>query len=199
MTEEELAENEDPTTEATTDTHEQAPAEPVTEEDRIAELEAQVSDLQQALLRTRADFDNIRKRLRREADEAGGRAVARFVRPMLSELDNFGHALTAADPNKFQEFAMGVTMIRDNLVNHLGSSGVEIIPCDGVFDPKWHEVVQEVPSPDHDKGTIVDIARQGYKIGDQVLRAAQVLVASAPPAPASDEQSVDAKEEESAE
>ena len=93
MTEEELAENEDPTTEATTDTDEPVPAEPVTEEDRIAELEAQVSDLQQALLRTRADFDNIRKRLRREADEAGGRAVARFVRPMLSELDNFGHAI----------------------------------------------------------------------------------------------------------
>ena len=100
---------------------------------------------------------------------------------MLSELDNFGHALTAADPNKFQEFAMGVTMIRDNLINHLGGSGVEVIPSDGVFDPKWHEVIQEMPSAEHEKGTIVEVARQGYKLGDQVLRASQVIVAAATP------------------
>ena len=77
---------------------------------------------------------------------------------------------------------MGVTMIRDNLLSHLSGSGVEIIPCEGTFDPKWHEVIQEIPVPDQEKGTIVEIARQGYKIGDQVLRAAQVLVAAGQPA-----------------
>lgn len=142
-------------------------------------LQHRLAEVSEQLLRERADFDNTRKRLRREADAAGARAVGRFVRPLLVELDNFGHALEAANPEKFQDFALGVTMIRENLVRLLGDHGVEPVSTEGRFDPAWHEVVAEVES-EAEKGTILDIQRQGYRMGDQVLRAAQVVVAKGP-------------------
>lgn len=140
-------------------------------------LRAQVQELQQRLIRQQADFDNIRKRLRRESEEAGTRAVVRFVRPMLTELDNFEHALLAANPEKFQDFAMGVTMIKTNLDGLLDGAGISQIPAEGIFDPARHEVLSEIEQADAERGTIVQVARTGYMCGDQVVRAAQVIVA----------------------
>lgn len=149
--------------------------------DELSQLQQEVADLRDTMLRQRADFENIRKRLRREAEEAGNRAIARFVRPILEELDNFQRALLAANPEQFQDFAMGVTMIKSNLEGTLNSAGIEQIPTEGVFDPAVHEVISEVEVADQPRGTIVDVARSGYKLGNQVIRAAQVIV-SRPPA-----------------
>jgi len=146
----------------------------------VDEMRAELDELKQRMLRQQADFDNTRKRLRREAEEAGQRALVRFVRPVLGELDNFRLALDAASPEKFQDFAMGVSMIRDNLDGILRESGIEPIPAEGVFDPQWHEVVAEVEDPDQPRGTIAEVQRHGYRLGDQVVRAAQVIVTRPP-------------------
>lgn len=151
------------------------------QDDPLAALQEQVAELQARVLRERADFDNIRKRLRREAEEAGTRAVLRFVRPLLSELDNFQLALSAADPERFQDFVVGVSMIKNNLDNLLSQHCIEAIPCEGVFDPRWHEVMQEMEVPDRQRGEIIEVLRSGWKLGNQVVRAAQVIVARPPP------------------
>ncbi len=88
--------------------------------------------------RNQAEFDNIRKRLRKEADEAGTRAVARAVKPLLNEIDNLGRALEAANPEAFNEFAQGVTLTRQNLLSALQGQGIEAILCEGLFDPTVH-------------------------------------------------------------
>jgi len=176
-----------------------APAEaevPEVETDPVTELEQQVGELKEQLLRQRADFENARKRFRREAEEAGQRAIARFARPILGELDNFDRALQAANPEQFQEFAMGVSMIKSNLDNVLGDYGLEKIPCEGVFDPALHEVIQEVEDADQPRGTIVSVERVGYRLGNQVVRSAQVVV-SRPPADASTADDADAQAEAS--
>ncbi|TVR14461.1 MAG: nucleotide exchange factor GrpE [Planctomycetota bacterium] len=151
------------------------------EDDEVTRLRQECQALKEQLLRERADFDNIRKRLRREAEEAGQRAVARFVRPMLLQLDNFGLALEAANPEAFNDFAMGVTMIRDGLVATLADAGITPVEEQGAFDPAVHEVVAEVPA-DAPKGHIVAVQRRGYRMQEQLVRSAQVVVSAGPAA-----------------
>jgi molecular chaperone GrpE len=145
-----------------------------------AEFEAarqQVVEWKERCMRQQAEFENVRKRLRKEADEAGGRAVARFVRPILDQLDNLDRAITAADPAAFVEFAQGVTMIRESLRATLTASGIEMVPGEGVFDPAVHEALAEEAREGVAKGTILAVHRSGWKLKDQLIRSAQVVVA----------------------
>lgn len=145
-----------------------------------AEFEATrqaVVEWKERCMRQQAEFENVRKRLRKEADESGTRAVARFVRPLLDQLDNLDRAIAAADPAAFVEFAQGVTMIRESLRASLAASGIEPIPGEGAFDPAVHEVLAEEVRADLPKGHIVQVHRSGWKIRDQLIRSAQVVVA----------------------
>ncbi len=143
-------------------------------------LRDELREVRDRAARAQADFDNARKRLRKEADESGTRAVIRFVRPILDQLDNFGRALDAAKPEAFAEFAQGVSMIHANLASALTQAGIETVPAEGLFDPAVHEVIAEVERADVPKGTIVEVFRPGYRLKDQLVRAAQVVVAKPP-------------------
>lgn len=149
----------------------------------VAEYEAlkrDVAEWKDRCLRNQAEFDNIRKRLRKEADEAGVRAVARAVKPLLNEIDNLGRAIDSATVEGFNEFAQGVTLTRDNLRGALQGQGIEQIPCEGVFDPTVHEVIAEQEDASVPKGTILQVFRAGYQVKGQLVRTAQVVVAKAP-------------------
>jgi len=152
-------------------------AEPV---DELTELHQQIGELKERMVRAQAEFDNVRKRLRREADEAGTRAVVRFCRPVLDQIDNLSRALNVANPEAFTDFAQGVSMIREGLLMALASQGIEQVPAEGIFDPTVHEVLAEAENADVPKGTIVDIHRAGYRLKDQLVRTAQVVVARPP-------------------
>ena len=146
----------------------------------VAEFEAmrgQVVEWKERCMRNQAEFENIRKRLRKEADEARTRGVAHFVRPILDQLDNLDRALGAAAPESFSEFAQGVTMIRESLSASLTAAGIEPIPKEGVFDPSIHEVLAEEAREGMAKGTILLTHRSGWKLKDQLIRSAQVVVA----------------------
>ncbi len=151
-----------------------------------SELEAlrrEGAEWKERCARSQAEFDNARKRLRKEADEAGTRAVARFVKPVLGEIDNLERAIGAANPAAFAEFASGVAMIHANLQSALRNAGIETVPVEGQFDPAVHEVIAERESADQPRGTIVAVHRPGYRLKDQLVRAAQVVVARPPAAP----------------
>ncbi len=150
---------------------------------KVGEYEAfkrDVGEWRERCMRSQAEFENVRKRLRKEADEAGTRAVARFVKPILTELDNLERAVMSATPEAFAEFAQGVSMIQTNLATALRGAGIETISCEGIFDPSVHEVLAEAENGDVPKGTIVQVFRPGYKLKDQLVRAAQVVVAKPP-------------------
>ena len=145
----------------------------------VSEFEAakrEAGEWKDRCLRNQAEFENIRKRLRKEADEAGSRGVVRAVKPLLNEIDNLTRALESATPESFSEFAQGVTLIRENLANALKGQGLETIVCEGIFDPTVHEVIAEQES-EQPKGTILSAFRSGYKLKDQLVRTAQVVVA----------------------
>jgi molecular chaperone GrpE len=140
-------------------------------------LRAEVAEWKERCVRGQAEFDNARKRLRKEADEAGTRAVARFVKPILNELDNLERALESAKPEAVAEFVQGVTMIRENLRAALANAGIEEVPTDGAFDPALHEAIAEVERDDLPRGHIAQVHRAGFRLKDQLVRTAQVVVA----------------------
>jgi len=122
------------------------------------------------------------------AEDQGGESVEDVLRaqvaelqePLLTEMDNFERAIGAASPDAFQDFATGVSMIKQNVDDILASQGIEAIPAEGVFDPALHEVVSEVEDAERKRGEIVEVFRTGYRLGGQVIRAAQVVVARPP-------------------
>jgi molecular chaperone GrpE len=152
----------------------EAPSAPPSELD-TARREA--AEWKERALRGQAEFENARKRMRKEADEAGTRAVARFVKPILDQLDNLERALAAAKPEAFAEFAQGVTMIRENLLAALAGQGIEPVPAEGAFDPTHHEAIAEEERDDLPKGHVARVHRTGYRLKDQLVRSAQVVVA----------------------
>lgn len=150
---------------------------------RVAELEAALRETRERQARAQADFENARKRLRREAAEAGDRAVARFAGPVLTEVDHIDRAIAAAeaDPASLRQ---GVAMIRENLMAALKAAGIEPVAAEGVFDPAVHEVVAELERADLAKGAIIEVFRPGWKLRETLIRAAQVVVARPPRPPA---------------
>ena len=149
-------------------------------EEALAKLASEVAEWRERCARLQAEFDNSRRRLRKEAEEAGDRAIARAVRPFLDQIDNLGRALDAAKPEAFTEFAQGVQLVRDNLIAALGVVGVVAIPASGAFDPTQHEAIADFATTDTPKGHIVQIHRTGWKLKDQLVRTAQVVVAKPP-------------------
>ncbi len=129
--------------------------------------------------RARAEFANYKRRVERDQSEAHqivtGRVIARF----LDVLDDFERALT--DPPTESEaatWAKGVSLILRKLQAVLEAEGVERIPADGQpFDPNWHEAVLHEDSDQHEPGQITGVLRPGYRIGERVIRPAQVKVA----------------------
>lgn len=150
------------------------------------QLKRDALEWKERCVRQQAEFENVRKRLRKEADESGTRATARTVKPVLTEIDNLERAISAANPAAFSDFAQGVTMINENLKSALAGLGLERIACEGIFDPAVHEVLAEQETADQPRGSIVQVHRSGWKLKDQLVRAAQVVVAR-PPAVAAPE------------
>jgi molecular chaperone GrpE len=147
---------------------------PVAEFER---LKHEVLEWKERCMRQQAEFENARRRLRKEADEAGTRATARSVKPVLNEMDNLSRAIGAATSESFSDFAQGVAMIHENLKAALGGMGLEPVSSEGIFDPAVHEVLAEQECADLPRGTIVQVHRSGWKLKDQLVRAAQVVVA----------------------
>ena len=127
-----------------------------------------------------AEFEEARLRLRREISKDVERARRDVIAEMLDVVDNLERALDAArkSPN-LDALQQGVEMVHRQFLSKLESLGVKpIAAASRPFDPSLHEAITTVPaaSPDQD-GIIVGVVRQGYTIGDEVLRPAAVAVA----------------------
>ncbi len=155
------------------------------EQQRIAELEARVLQAEAALaeerekfLRKVADFENTRRRITGDAQRTAESKKTEFIQQALSIADNLEMALlTPADKETVDHLTTGVRMTLEKFYQLLREHGIEKIPSlDQPFDPNRHEAVsmQKIEGkPDH---TIVQVYREGYIKGDQVLRYAQVVV-----------------------
>jgi molecular chaperone GrpE len=150
-----------------------------------AELEKALADAtkyKDQLLRTAADFDNFRKRTRRDLEDAQRKGLERALIELLPVSDNLERAVQAAQgTNDVGAIVDGVRMVLRFLEDALSRLGVERVPSvGGSFDPALHEAVQHVPS-DAAPGTVVSEMVPGYRLGGKLLRAAVVAVAAPRP------------------
>src|SRR5258705_1808810 len=128
--------------------------------------------------RTRADFDNYRKRVAKETSEALARGKAELARELLPVIDNLERALEAGrDPSAHEALASGVAMVHDELGSRLQRAGVEAFdPIGERFDPQLHEALSTRPEEGTEAGVVVETLEKGYRLNGQVLRPARVVV-----------------------
>ncbi len=159
----------------------------------INELEAERDKLKDQLLRTAADYDNFRKRSKRELADAIRRVredVLREILPIADNLQRAAEAVTSAKDVK--SVAEGVAMVKLQLDEIIGRFGIERFESVGhPFDPNIHDAVQRQPTSEHPPGTVVAEMMPGYVMGERLLRAAMVVVAAPPVQDESDHDSAE--------
>jgi len=166
------------------------PAEPLPPSPALTpeELAAnEIASLKDQLLRTRAEFDNIRKRLTREKEESLRYANQAILSDLLPLLDHLELGLQAASSaTDAQSVVTGVKLIQSQFDRFLTDHGVTPIDALGKpFDPNWHEALSQEPSPGKPEGLVLHQRRRGYKIGDRLLRPTSVITVGPSPTPAS--------------
>ncbi|HSD25139.1 MAG TPA: nucleotide exchange factor GrpE [Solirubrobacterales bacterium] len=146
--------------------------------DELAAAKRERDEYLQLAQRTKADFENYRKRVARETTEALARGKADLARQLLPALDNLERALAAgADASTHDALVKGVAMVRDELHSRLQSAGVEPFdPTGERFDPQLHEALSTMPSEGTESGVVLETVEKGYRLDGQVLRAAKVVV-----------------------
>lgn len=148
--------------------------------EEIERIKAEAEAARDRLLRAAAEYDNLRKRLEREREEAMKYIAERIVLDIIPILDNLERAIKSAksDQNKnFDALLQGVEMIHKQMLNVLEKYGVSVIEAQGQpFDPRVHEAIMQIPSPDHPENTVVEEFEKGYMLHDKVIRPAKVIV-----------------------
>jgi molecular chaperone GrpE len=171
-----------------------APAEapaaaPSTPEERIAALEAEKADTRDRMLRIAAEFENYKKRARKEQTDSEAKVRESVLRDMLEVIDNLDRATAATGgATDLQSVQQGIALVLRLFAQKLERYDVKPLDAKGKpFDPRLHEAISQAPSADVAPGTVLAELQKGYKVGDRLLRPAAVVVAIAPPAsPAND-------------
>ncbi len=147
----------------------------------LTEAEAKVKDANEKYLRTYAEFDNFRKRIAREKEEALRYGNERFVKELLPVLDGLEQALSHAEASDKQAIVQGVQLVLRQFLKVLESFGVTPVDAVGLpFDPHHHEAMAHHESEEHDPHTVVNEYRRGYKMHDRLIRPSLVTVAKPP-------------------
>jgi molecular chaperone GrpE len=166
-------------------------ARPQPEEERanqLAELELKLESEQakseeylDSLRRTQADFINYKRRTVQEQQEGRVAAQAATLEQLLPILDDLGRALQSA-PQEYadQPWVQGIFLVGKRLFSTLEQMGVKQVGKAGeMFDPRVHEALMTRAGTGAPTGTIVQVTRPGYALGERVIRPAQVIVAGA--------------------
>ena len=138
------------------------------------------------LRRSRADFENYQKRVRREREEERRYQQGPVLLDLLPVLDDLERAKAAAErAGDTGPLARGVALVRSMFLDVLRRHGVAPMKALGQpFDPDLHHAVMTEAVVDQAPNTVVRVLKEGYRIHDRVLRAAEVVVAATPGAPA---------------
>ena len=136
------------------------------------------------VLRLSAEFDNFKKRVARERQEAIRYANESLLERLIPVMDTFEMAMTAvrsADAGSIDSLKMGIEMISNQLKTVLSEEGLEEInAADQAFDPAIHEAVSKEARGDVEEGQVLSQTRKGYKLKDRLIRPSSVVVSVAP-------------------
>ena len=144
--------------------------------EEIEALRRERDELREQVLRKRAEFENYRKRVERDRQQAGQEATGKVIQSLIPSLDNLDRALEAGGGEA--ALREGVELIRRGIVALLEEQGVVLDdPVGRKFDPQMHQALSHDPVPGVEDGTVVEVYRKGYLFMGRLLRPALVKVA----------------------
>ena len=142
----------------------------------------QIKELEEKLLRSAAEVENIRKRAEKERAEAYKIGISIFVRDFVPVLDNLQRALGSiktAEEINYDSFVEGITAAEKDITALLEKHGIQQInPINEKFDPLFHEALFETPSDEHESGFVTQVVELGYALDKRLIRPAKVGVSS---------------------
>jgi len=144
-------------------------------------LKAEFDQAQEELLRSRADYENLKRRSQRERFEEIKRAKKAVFLQFLQILDNFERALQTSNKDR-DTFVQGIEMIHKQFIDTLSQEHVYEIQAKGTpFNPHMHEAMTQIPTVDVPENTVVEVFQKGYSFNGELLRPSQVAVSADPP------------------
>jgi molecular chaperone GrpE len=157
--------------------------------DELTAKAAKADEYLELAKRTKADFENYRKRAAREIAAAQERGIAKLAKELLPGIDDLDRALEAAEQAAAaqagngageleSQLVSGIKLVHADVIAGLARVGIERFSPHGErFDPEHHEAVAQQPVEGAESGTIVEVYQRGYRLGETVLRPARVVVA----------------------
>jgi molecular chaperone GrpE len=144
----------------------------------LEQLRSQAAEAQDRYLRSQAELENTRRRLRREMDEERRYAELSLLSDLLPVIDNIDRAIEAAEKNADAATLLaGFKMVGQQLNNVMEKHHCKPIKAEGEsFDPAVHEAIMQQPNNEHPDNTVVAVGQTGYTLHDRVVRPAQVVV-----------------------
>ncbi len=148
-------------------------------QEEVERLQSESAEYLDGWQRARAEFANLKKRVEREKSEMRERITSDIISRYLDLLDDFERALKDRPAQELDEaWIAGLEMIRQKLKAILDTEGIEVIPAEGMkFDPNFHDAISYEESEDYEDGQVIEVIKQGYSLGDRVIRPAVVRVA----------------------
>lgn len=149
-------------------------------EDQLAEAKTEAAEYLDGWQRARAELANFKKRIERERSNWQSSLRGEVITSLLAVLDDFDRAMeNMPDDIEDHDWVAGIALIYRKFQTQLKEQGVEEIEALGKpFDPELHDAVMQRDDEDAESGTVVEVLRKGYKLGDKVIRPALVIVAA---------------------
>jgi molecular chaperone GrpE len=162
------------------DTADLSSAQPADASTALAAAEAKANDNLNSYLRAVAEFDNYRKRMDRELENARKYAVERFAQELVPVVDSLEAALSAGAANSGAALIEGTSATLKQLQRAFDKAGIKAIdPQSEAFDPEWHEAMVAQESTDTPPNRVLSVIQKGYSLNGRLLRPARVIVSKA--------------------
>lgn len=173
--EQDVTENEDA---STTEEQENEEKEDEQEQSETELLKQEIEQLTNQLLRSKADYENLRRRSREEREAQAKYRSQPLIEALLPVIDNFERGLAVeAETEEGKSILQGMNIVYRQLQEALSNEGVEVIEtADQMFDPHLHQAVMQVEEEGFESGQIVEELQKGYKLKDRVIRPSMVKV-----------------------
>ena len=156
------------------------------EDGELAKLREELAAAKQDVLYAKAETQNVRRRMEKDAQDARAYAATGFARDILTVADNLDRAISAVpealrEDEKFKGLVAGIEATRREIDKVFAQHGISRIAAMGLpLDPNQHQAMMEIPSAEAEPGTVVQEMQAGWMIKDRLLRPAMVAVAKKP-------------------
>ena len=142
----------------------------------VDELQSQIGELNEQLLRALAETQNVRKRAEKEKSDVSKFSISAFAKDVLRIRDNLQLALSSSVENS-GNIVEGIKLTMSEMDKILDSHGIKIIETlNKPFDPNFHQAMVEIETEDKEPGVVVQVMQDGFTIYDRLLRPALVAV-----------------------